>query len=249
MRSIPMSLVAGALAAPLVIAAAPASHGAEHAAPAPSGKGAAFAISGSGLVPIPGTPSVASAGRYPKRESKAELPPNPVVSARALTAAAWAGRGHAEVAGLAVVPARLAAEAVTATCVGGRGAAHLAQAVLAGERLAATPAPNSAVTVPLGRLGKASVTLNKQVRHPGGGLTVTAIEIVVPVVGKTQKLSIASATCLPAGPHQQPKPKPDPSHSMNPYDPKPTGAPQKPRTPAPQAPAPRPVPRDLDVTG
>lgn len=218
----------GMVTASWIVAAAPA-----HAAPAE--KGAAYALSATGLVNIPATPAVASSAQRPVRESVVELPANSLVRASALSASAGAGRARASVADLAIAKLGLTAEAVTATCVDGRGASNLVKAALNGKGLQVGAAPNTGVRVGLDGIGTVSVVLNKQVRRPGGGLTVTAIEITLPpVAGKPQTISIASATCAPdkqtpTVPDRTPTAKPSPS--------------------VPAAPAPTPVARDLPVTG
>src|SRR5690348_6475507 len=107
MRSIHLTrsaVLAGVIAAPLAVAAAPASHAA-------AGHGSAYAVSAAGPVAIPATPAVTASGA-PARRSVAELSGNPLVSASVLTAAAAAGRGRASVADLRVAKAALTAEAV-----------------------------------------------------------------------------------------------------------------------------------------
>ncbi|WP_119726978.1 choice-of-anchor P family protein [Thermomonospora amylolytica] len=231
--------LAGMVAAPLVVAATPAYA-------APGGKGSAHAVAATGLVDIPATPAVASSARRPVSRSVAELPANPLVRASVLSAAAGAGQARAGVADLAIARLGLTAEAVTAKCVNGRGASNLAKATLRGKSLRAAAAPNTGVTVGLDGVGTASVVLNKQVRRPGGGLTVTAIEVTLPpVAGKTQTISIASATCAPGGGKS---PAPTGPDRTPPVKGTPTAKPS-PSVPAVQAPSPKPVPGDLPVTG
>ncbi|MBA9003220.1 choice-of-anchor P family protein [Thermomonospora cellulosilytica] len=233
--------LAGLVAAPLVVAATPAYA-------APGGKGSAHAVTATGLVNIPATPAVASSARRPVSKSVAELPANPLVRASVLSAAAGAGQARAGVADLAIARLGLTAEAVTAKCVNGRGVSNLAKVVLRGERLRAAAAPNTGLTVGLDGVGTASVVLNKQVRRPGGGLTVTAIEVTLPpVAGKTQTISIASATCAPGG-GKSPAPTPTGPDRTPPVKGTPTAKPS-PSVPVVQAPSPKPVPGDLPVTG
>ncbi|WP_103940472.1 choice-of-anchor P family protein [Thermomonospora echinospora] len=222
-RSIPL---AGALVVPLVVMAAPASHATEGA------RGSAYGVVADGLVTLPATPSVQSTSTRPIRESVVDLPKNPLVNASALVTSARAGYGRASVADLKLTKALLNAELVTARCQARKGSAHLGKAFLQGRRLAVTPKPNSALQVPIEGVGTASVVLNSQRRTPAGDLTVTAVEVnLPPVAGKPQRVGIASVTC---GAKATPaKPKTPPQQ-------------QKPQIPAP---APKPVPRDLPVTG
>ncbi|TDC36834.1 hypothetical protein E1281_39685, partial [Actinomadura sp. KC345] len=199
----------GALALPFTLAvpAASATSG---------GAGSAFAISASGPVAIPATPSVTSTAQKPERKSVAELPANPLVRAGVLNAAAWSGHGRASVADLDVPRLGLSAGAVTAKCENGNGVSNLVRATLNGKKLKAAATPNSTVNVDLKGLGNATVTLNRHVRDKDGSLTITAIEVRATVAGKTQKISIASVTCgkggkEPGKPSTPGKPGGDPS--------------------------------------
>lgn len=227
--------LAGALATPLAfVAPASATTG---------GTTSAFGVAASGLVAIPQTPAVSSTAQ-PDDKSLAELPPNPLVQLKVLHVTATPGHARASVVDLKVAQAQLSAHLITARCEGGKGSSHLVKASLAGHRLAVDATPNSTVTVPLQGLGTASVVLNKQVRNADGGLTVTAIELSLPLgPGKAQTVSISSATCSggsvgspgdpgsPGGPTASPSPSPTSS------------------TPPGEAPTPTPVPGDLPVTG
>lgn len=230
---------AGALALPFaLVPAASATSG---------GTGSAFAIAASGPVAIPATPSVTSSAQQPTRKSVAELPANPLVEARLLNAAAWSGHGRASVADLKVAKLGLSARAVTAKCENGNGVSHLTKATLNGRTLKLGATPNTAVNADLKGLGTATVTLNKHVKDKDGNLTITAIEVVAKLAGKTQTLSIASVTCGRTGgnggePGQPGKPG-------EPGQPSKPGAPSKPDTPPSEAPAPTPVTGDLPVTG
>jgi hypothetical protein len=225
--------IAGALATPLALMA-PASA-------ATGGAGAAYGVAATGLVNIPQTPVVSSVGQ-PADKSLAELPPNPLVSLKVLHVSAAPGKARASVVDLKVAQAALSAHLITAKCVAGKGSSHLVKASLAGHKLAVDAAPNSSVAVPVTGLGTVSVVLNKQVHDAAGNLTVTAIEVNLPLVGgKAQTISISSATCtgdMPGGPGGTPgKPTPTPTSSS------PGG------TPPGEAPAPTPVPGDIPVTG
>jgi hypothetical protein len=229
--------VAGALALPFGLSAAPAS-----ATPiaSPGGVGSAVAVSATGSVVVPPTSSVASSAQRPVRRSAAELPANPLVEARLLNGAAWAGHGRASVADVRVARLGLSAHAVTARCENGTGASSVAKAALGTRTLRIGATPNTTVTTDLKGLGAVTVTLNKQVRGHDGNLTVTAIEVSATLAGKTQTISIASATCGKGGGGGQPG---EPSQPSQPG--KPTPSP----TPPGEAPAPTPVPGDLPVTG
>ncbi|TDD63856.1 hypothetical protein E1293_42345, partial [Actinomadura darangshiensis] len=212
--------VAGALALPLTL-------GATAASATSGGTGAAFAISATGPVAIPATPSVASSGQQPVRKSVAELPANPLVRARILNAAAWSGHGRASVVDLNVAKIGLSAHVVTAKCENGNGVSHLTKATLQGRTLKLDASPNTTVTADLKGLGNATVTLNKQVRDKDGNLTITAIEVSATLAGKTQTLSIASATCGKAGDH--------PGEPGEPGEPSTPGSPSSPATPPGEA--------------
>ncbi|HEX2317107.1 MAG TPA: hypothetical protein VHJ17_25400 [Thermomonospora sp.] len=242
-----VTMSAALVAAPLIIAAAPAAQAATT-----GGYGAAYGVAASGLVSVPATPSVSSTGKQPVRRSAVEVPANPLVRASALKVSAWARHGRADVADVALAKAGLSAKLITARCENRNAVSTLVDAKLAGKPIKAAATPNSALTVSVGGVGAVSVVLNKQVRHANGGVTVTAIELTLPpLAGKTQRVSIASATCLPAGvrppaPTPTPTPKPGlPKPSVPPASP---GVPS-PQAPMPQAPAPTPVPKDLPVTG
>ncbi|MFI0444066.1 choice-of-anchor P family protein [Actinomadura sp. 6N118] len=206
----------------------------------------AFAVSASGPVAVPATPSVTSSGPSTVSRSVAELPANPVLQARVLNAAAGKAHARASVVDLKVPRAHLTASLVTAKCVKGQGRSQLVKVQLNGTTIKAAARPNSGVSVNLDALGTASLVLNKQTRTPDGRLNVTAIELTLPLgPGKTETISIASATCGNGadGPSDPGKPEqPGPSPSVPPSTP--------PSTPPPgQAPAPTPVPGDLPVTG
>ncbi|MFD0904091.1 choice-of-anchor P family protein [Actinomadura sediminis] len=249
MRTITKCAVAlGALALPLTLPLATAAP----ASATTGGTGSAFAIAAAGPVAIPATPSVSSDAQRPERESVAELPNNPLVRASALNAAAWSGHARASVADLVLPRLGLKAAAVTAKCENGNGVSHLAKASLDGRRLQANAKPNSTVEIAVPKLGDASVVLNRHVRDRDGSLTVTAIQVRVPLPGgKTQTIDIASATCgkaadAPGGPGGPGKTPGGPgAPSAEPSAP-PSSTPAVPTSPAP---VPTPVTGDLPVTG
>lgn len=199
--------VAGAIAAPLALAA-PASAATGAPVAARTGPPAsAYGIAASGLVPLAPLPAVASGAR-PTSRSVVGLPANPLLRARVLTASAAPGRARASVADLRLARIGLSAHLVTASCRNGYGTSHLAKVVLGGRVIGAAASPNSALAVGLDGLGAASVVLNKQVRDSAGRLTVTALELNVPLGrGEVQRISIASATCAAVG---APAPAPTP---------------------------------------
>ena len=211
---------AAVLVSVTALAAAPAA-----ADRAPSGKGSAYALSATGPVSVPRISSVLFSGK-PAERSLVSVPHNKLLSAKVLHTNAGKAKARASVADVMVKKLMLSANAVTAKCTHGVGSVELVAAKLHGEKLAVTPSPNSAVTADLGPLGKATVTLNKQVRNADGTLTVTAIEARVPIAGKTQTVTISSATCGKAAAHHP-----------------------APEQPGPKAPKPTPVHHDLPVTG
>jgi hypothetical protein len=171
--------------------------------------GSAYGLAASGLVAIPATPAVAATAD----KSLAELPANPLIDVKLLHTTARPAFARASVLDLRVAKAALTAHLITATCNNGTATSHLAGARLAGHALAANAAPNSALTVPVQGLGTAAVVLNKQTGNADGSLTVTAIEATLPVgPGRTQTLSVSSATCAGAPSGPAPKPTPVPSN-------------------------------------
>ncbi|MGI5205953.1 choice-of-anchor P family protein [Spirillospora sp. CA-108201] len=231
--------VAGALALPFALSATPASA-------TPGGAGSAVAIAATGSVVVPPTSAVASSAQRPTSKSAAELPANPLVSARLLNGSAWAGHGRASVADLRIAKLGLSAHAVSAKCENGTGVSHVVGAKLGARALEVGATPNTVVTADLKSLGNVTVVLNKQVRGHDGNLTVTAIEVSATLAGKTQTISIASASCGKTGQPGQPGQPGEPGQPSQPSQP---GQPSSPATPPGEAPAPTPVPGDLPVTG
>jgi hypothetical protein len=218
--------VAGALAVPAAFAA-PASA-------TSGGSGSAFGIGADGLVSIPHTPAVTSS-MSPHDKSLVALPANPLIDLKLLHVTAHPGHARASVLDLKIPRAELSAHLVTAECKNGRGSSRLVDASLGGHRLAVVAAPNSSVSVPVQGVGTVSVVLNKQVHGPGGSLTVTAIQVSVQLaLGKSETISISSATCSGHKPGKPGSPTPTPTSST---------------PPGGEAPTPTPVPSNLPVTG
>ncbi|WP_030175488.1 choice-of-anchor P family protein [Spirillospora albida] len=199
----------------LALGAAPAA--------ADGGPGAsAYGLTATGPAAVPPAPAVSSSsGTVGKRLLR--TPRTKLLSASALDVRAAANRSRSRAAGVSVPMARLTAAAVSAACTNGTGSARLAGAVVGGRRLASAPPPNTTVPADIEGLGRVALVLNRQQRLPDGRLSVTAVELTLPV--KNTQVRIASATCGrgPAGGHEGGG-----------------GA---------EAPAPTPVRRDLPVTG
>nr|WP_245617063.1 choice-of-anchor P family protein [Amycolatopsis taiwanensis] len=191
-----------------------------------AGTDSAFAISGSGLLRNDRTPSVDDSDGFAEA-SLAQLKLPLLADLGALNARAGAGQSRASVAalkvGLGLGKPVLTASAVEADCDRGKVSSSLAKAKLGDIPLDVQAPPNTTVKVP----GLLSVTLNKQVRHHDGTVTVTAVSINV---DNLQTLDLASATCVPA--------ESDGGTTVSDPTP-PNGA----------APTPTPVPAHLDVTG
>lgn len=199
-----IAAVAGVIAAPLAMTP-------QTAFASTDATGSAYAIAASGVAAIPATPAVSSSARQATQTSAVKVPANPLVQASVLNASAKAGHARAVVADLKVAKLGLAAHLITAKCENGAGTSNLVKVVLNGHVLKAGAQPNSTVTVPLDKLGTASVVLNKQVRDASGRLTVTALELSAPLgPGKVEKISIASATCGQAAGTPAPMPTPVP---------------------------------------
>jgi hypothetical protein len=214
-KYVKFTAVAGVLAAPVAAAAI--------AVPTASATGggtesSAYGISASGLISVPQTPVVSSEGR-PNVKSLASIPGNPLVHLSVVRTKAVPGHAEASVVDLRIAKAAisphavLSAKLITATCDGGAGSSRLVDVRLAGHAIQAGASPNSTVTVPVEGLGGVQVTVNKQVDNPDGTMTVTALELAVQALGKTQAIDISSATCAgePKAPGEAPKPHPVPS--------------------------------------
>ncbi|MGH3375164.1 MAG: choice-of-anchor P family protein [Actinoallomurus sp.] len=208
-KHVKYGVIAGVFAAPLAVAAivVPASA---------SGGGdvsSAYGIAASGLLNIPRTPSV-TAGSRPNTRSVVSIPGNPLVQLSVLRTRAVPGHAEASVVDLriakvAISPnAVLSAKLITAKCDDGVGQSRLVDVRLAGRAIQAGASPNSRITVPVEGLGGVQVTVNKQVRNPDGSVTVTALELAVRALGRSQAIAISSATCAGG---EAPRPTPVPS--------------------------------------
>lgn len=189
------------------------------------GFSSAYGLGATGLINVPRTPVVSSTA-HPSVKSLVSLPANPLVKFSVLRTKAVSGHSEASVVDLRIAQAAISAKAVlsakliTARCDDGDGSSRLVDVELAGHAIQAGASPNSSITVPVEGLGGVRVTINKQVKNPDGSTTVTALELAVQALGKSQTIDISSATCASA-----------------------------PNASGGEAPKPNPVPSDLPVTG
>ncbi|WAL66068.1 choice-of-anchor P family protein [Amycolatopsis cynarae] len=185
-------LVTGAVLAPAAGATTTTGH-----STASSGGNSAFAVSASGLLHIDPSPAVDDSNGFSQASLvKAQVPPA-LLGVGALNAQAGGGGAQASVAklGVGLGPAKplVNAAAIEAQCgYGEKPHTSLAKAAIGDIKLDVQVPANTSVSVP----GLLSVTLNKQVKHKDGSITVTAISIQVDNV---QKIDIASAHCGPDG--------------------------------------------------
>ena len=206
-----------------------------------SGDGAnsAFAISGSGLLKITPTPSVNDKDGFSQASLAVLTLPASLGEVKVLNAQAGSGQAQASVATAKITlgPGKplLTASAIEAECDGGKASSSLAKAKVGDIPLDVSAPANSAVKVP----GLLSVTLNKQVKHSDGSVTVTAISINVDGI---QKIDIASATCYPSDNGGTPTTTPTPPSGGG------SGSGDE-ALPSGKAPTPKPVKAHLDVTG
>ncbi|WP_236808927.1 choice-of-anchor P family protein [Amycolatopsis albispora] len=205
------------------------------AAPAES----AYAIAASGLVKIPRTPSVTGTGQESLASVALPTSGPSLVSAKALNAEVKPGHAQSSVAGLSldlgVLPAAatlpgVSAEVIKADCRDGKGSVSIANLKVGGKAVKLDQVPPN-TTVPLAPL--LELVVNKQAKNDDGTLTVTAVS--AKLLGQTQTLDIASATCAKPGDDNTPAPPTKPGGDK----PQPGG----------KAPKPTPVPAHLDVTG
>jgi hypothetical protein len=205
--------IAGVIAAPLAAMAPATATPTTSTASYGGGASSAYGIYAGGLLNIPETP-VVSSHSGPSRKSLVSLPGNSMVSLSVLRAQAVAGHSEASVADLKVLKAAIApgavlsAKLITARCDDGEGTSKLVDVRLAGHAIQAGDRPNSDFTVPVQGVGVVQITANKQVRDRDGRLSVTALELFVRALGRTQRIDIASATCAAGGPAEAPKPNP-----------------------------------------
>ncbi|WP_414945150.1 choice-of-anchor P family protein [Amycolatopsis sp. cmx-11-32] len=204
------------------------------AAPAES----AYAIAASGLVTIPRTPSVSGAGKESLASVALPTSGPSLVSAKALNADVKPGYAKSGVTGLsldlATLPTAatlpgLSADVIKSECQDGKGSVSIANLKVGGKAIKLDQVPPN-TTVPLAPL--LELVVNKQTKNAGGTLTVTAVS--AKLLGRTQTLDIASATCAKSA-GTTPEPPTKPSGDK----PQPSG----------KAPKPTPVPAHLDVTG
>ncbi|NKQ55272.1 hypothetical protein HFP15_20510 [Amycolatopsis sp. K13G38] len=210
------------------------------------GVNSAFAISGSGLLAIPPTPSVNDKEGFAQQSLLTLTVPGGLGTVKALNAQAGSGQAQASVAKATIIlgpgAPLLTASAIEAECSGKNASSSLAKVKIGNTPLDVSVPPNTGIAVP----GLLSVMLNKQVKHSDGSVTVTAISINVDGV---QKLDIASATCAPGddngGGSQTPTTSPATSTSNS------GGGSGSGDTTLPggKAPTPTPVKAHLDVTG
>ncbi|QFU90863.1 choice-of-anchor P family protein [Amycolatopsis sp. YIM 10] len=222
-------VLACSVAACLAFTASPAG-----AAPAES----AYAIAASGLVKIPRTPSVSGPGQESLASVALPTSGPSLVSAKALNAEVKPGHAQSSVAGLsldlATLPAAatlpgVSAEVIKADCRDGKGSVSIANLKVGGKAVKLDQVPPN-TTVPLAPL--LELVVNKQTKNDDGTLTVTAVS--AKLLGQTQTLDIASATCA-----KSPGDTPEPPTKPGGDKPQPGG----------KAPKPTPVPAHLDVTG
>ncbi|GLW12894.1 hypothetical protein Misp01_80220 [Microtetraspora sp. NBRC 13810] len=158
--------------------------------------GSAYGLSATGPVAIPPLPAVSSPNGAIARRSLFQEPTNGLITASGLLVQANSANSRASAADVATLDKAITAEAVTARCSNGRGTANLTHANIGGRTIDAAPAPNTVIPVTIEKYGTASVTLNKQFRRADGRLSVTAMEVSVPLPnGKSQRVDVASVTC------------------------------------------------------
>lgn len=223
-KHVKYAAIAGVVAVPLAAAiAVPASATGESG----SGVSSAYGLSADGLIAIPRLPEVSS-GSQPSTKSVVSVPASPLVHLSVLRTRAVPGHADASVVDLKIAKAAISPDAVlsakliSARCDNGAGSSRLVDVRLAGHAIQAAATPNSRLTVPIAGLGGVQVTINKQVRNPDGSTTVTALELYVQALGKTQTIDVSSATCAGSAGAEG------------------SGG---------EAPRPHPVPSDLPVTG
>jgi hypothetical protein len=192
-----LTVSVGLAAASLLLSAAPAV--------AATGDNTAYAVQTTGLVKVgPLAPSAFVAG--PQSNSVASLNLAGLLTTGVLTSSTTSTSSTAQTANLNVILSglnALSANAVTATCTfnpsndtvsGTTSIVSGVVAILGSDiNILPNPGPN---TVLLNVPGIATITLNRQVTHSDGSLTVDGI--VIHLLGKTQDVVVSSATCQKA---------------------------------------------------
>jgi hypothetical protein len=167
-------------------------------------------------------------------QSLITIPANPLLSGKILheTADGTLGKARSSVADLDLGQGKLIASLLTASCTPGGGKSDIVHAVLAGHDLPVSAPPNTTITVPPKSPIKtglpsapqiAAITLNKQVKNSDGGMTVTALEVVLGPAGQQKTIDISTAHCAalaahtaPSSPAAPPAPAPTPHHGTLP---------------------------------
>lgn len=194
------------LTAVLAAAALTAMPVAAHADAKGAAYGSAYGLSAEGLVSIAPTPWVVSTTSETVTKSLVTIPANPLIKGTVNNATASLAHAAASVVDIEVGRLGLRASVIKATCDNGSGGASLAKVTLGGQTLPLYPPANTMLKLPLGSMGGAEITLNRQVRNRDGSLTVTAVHVNVVVAGTIkQSIDIAKVTCFQA--KQAPPPK------------------------------------------
>ncbi|MFI6325738.1 choice-of-anchor P family protein [Nonomuraea sp. NPDC050556] len=156
----------------------------------------AFGLAASGPVAIPALPSVTSADGGTSRLNLVTHSTEKLVKASVLKVVAKEGRARSSAAGVDALDSAITADAVAARCSRGAGSTKVAGMTVGGTAIDLTPAANTTVPLRVAGLGTASVTLNKQVRHADGSLTVTGLALAIPLGGgRSESINLASVTC------------------------------------------------------
>lgn len=156
----------------------------------------AFGLAASGPVAIPALPSVTSAEGGTSRLNLVTHSTEKLVKASVLKVVAKEGRARSSAAGVDALDSAITADAVASRCSRGVGSTKVAGLTVGGTAIDLNPAANTTVPLRVAGLGTASVTLNKQVRHADGSLTVTGLALAIPLGGgRTESINLASVTC------------------------------------------------------
>lgn len=231
----------------------------------------AYGISARGLAEVPPTPYIESMGApQHKNLVEASLPEGSDLKASAHLVNLHAKKDQAKVHIVdadvasgqlpqeleAMLPSSsgITAHVLKARCHKGEGSSKILKLEIGGQEIppqghGSKVEPNTTIAVPPGDQGEklVEITLNKQVEHEDGSLTVTALQVkVLEGTAAGQVVNLAQAHCGPvAGGNGSPAPDPTPTESETtpPDDDKPT------HENLPPAPAPDPVSGDFAVTG